>query len=269
MIKILSCFLCAAMVLHTLGCAAAETVRVGGTGSAMSIMTLLATDFMAAHPDIQVSVFPSLGSGGGIKAAAARAVEIAVTSRPLTPEEADKGLTQIHWAKTPLVFAVSDTVPVTGVTSKEVAAIYAGQKTHWTADHPIRLILRPLSDTETTLVAAISPALDQAQQSAHNRPGIPVAVTDTEAGDMLESVPDAFGSSTLGMLQAERRHVRVLALDGVHPSLTTLKGGSYPHAKDFFLVTARDPTPAAGLFQAFLASDPVRRRLQEWNVLAQ
>jgi phosphate transport system substrate-binding protein len=268
MSKVILSSVCAAMILMASG-AAAEMLRIGGTGSAMSIMRPIAEDFMAARPDIQVTVLPSLGTGGGIRAAAAGAVDVAVTGRPMLPDEIDLPLSEAYWAKTPLVFAVPDEGPVTGVTTEDLVDIYAGTKTFWAEGQHIRLILRPLSDVESSLVAAISPELDSALHAAHKRSGVPVAMTDPEAADMLERVPGSFCSSSLGLIGAEHRRLRALAFNGVKPSLATMIDGSYRLAREYYLVTARDPSPAARAFLAFLSSDAVRRRLAGWDVLVQ
>ena len=64
---------------------AAETIKIGGTGSALGDMTRLAEAYMRANPDTKVVVLPSLGSAGGIKALRAGAIDIALTTDPLQP----------------------------------------------------------------------------------------------------------------------------------------------------------------------------------------
>src|SRR5258708_1091963 len=66
--------------------AATEEIRIGGTGNALGPMHVLGQAFAKANPGVTVTVLPSLGSGGGIKAAANGAVQIAVSSRTLKDE---------------------------------------------------------------------------------------------------------------------------------------------------------------------------------------
>jgi phosphate transport system substrate-binding protein len=61
---------------------AGEIVRVGGAGSGLGGMRLLAKAFEAGHPGTKVQVFSSLGSSGGIKALLVGSLDLAVSGRP-------------------------------------------------------------------------------------------------------------------------------------------------------------------------------------------
>ena len=135
-------------VAATCGGAQAETiVRIGGTGSGLPAMRLLATAYSKTHPDVSIKVVPSLGSGGGIAALAKGALDLAISARPLKDTELSLGARAVEYARTPLVFAVHKDVPKTNLTSDEVLAIYAGKTRTWSDGTRIRLILRPMSDS--------------------------------------------------------------------------------------------------------------------------
>lgn len=56
---------------------AAETsLRFGGTGGSLGPMRQLSEAFMKVNPDVAIEVLPSLGSGGGIKAVLAGAIDL-------------------------------------------------------------------------------------------------------------------------------------------------------------------------------------------------
>src|SRR5207247_1792448 len=59
--------------------AGAEKLTLGGTGSGLGTMQLLAEGFRQADPQFSLVVVPNLGSGGGLKALAAGALDLAVT----------------------------------------------------------------------------------------------------------------------------------------------------------------------------------------------
>ncbi len=73
-------------LLFTAGSFAA-TLKIGGTGAALGTMRILADQFVRKRPDISVVIPDSLGSGGGIKAVLAGALDIALSSRQLKPKE--------------------------------------------------------------------------------------------------------------------------------------------------------------------------------------
>src|SRR5512137_2326936 len=79
---------------------AQETVRVGGVGTALGVMRIIAGAFEAANPGIRVQVVPSLGSSGGIKAIGEGALDISLSGRPLKEEEKSKGLAAQELART-------------------------------------------------------------------------------------------------------------------------------------------------------------------------
>ncbi|HSQ05996.1 MAG TPA: substrate-binding domain-containing protein, partial [Burkholderiales bacterium] len=69
----------------------AEELQIGGTGGALPVMRLVGDAFTRVHPAVTVAIVPSLGSGGGIKAALDGAISMAVSSRPLQPGEVAHG----------------------------------------------------------------------------------------------------------------------------------------------------------------------------------
>jgi ABC-type phosphate transport system substrate-binding protein len=50
------------------GAVPAQDFRIGGTGGALATMQQLADAYVQQHPGVRITVLPSLGSGGGIKA---------------------------------------------------------------------------------------------------------------------------------------------------------------------------------------------------------
>ncbi len=259
-----ACAIALALLLGLSGAAAAEEFRIGGTGTALGTMRLLAAEFMAGNPDIRVTTVPSLGSGGSIKAVVAGAIGLAVTSRPMSESERKLGAMETEYARTPFVFAVSTKSKVTEITSRELADIYAGRRVTWADGSAVRIVLRPASDIDTDMVKNISPAIRQGLAAAEARPGVQFAVNDQNAADDLEKIPGAIGPSTLALIVSEKRALRALKLDGREPTLTNAASGAYPHYKRLFLVTGAKRTPAVERFIAFVQS-PAGRKILAGN----
>lgn len=240
-------------VVPALAAEPAEVV-VGGTGAALGLMKALGEEFAKARPGVQVRVVPSLGSGGGLKAAAAGAIQVAVTSRPLTDDERARQLQAQEVVRTPFVFAVQRGNPVTTMTLDELADAFAGRRKDWSDGNPVRPVLRPLSDVDTQVVAAMSPALQQATALAHQSPGRNIGITDTDTANELERVPGALGTSTLILIRSEARALKPIAVGGVEPTLENLHKGLYPYQKSIYVVTRADASPAARAFADYVAS---------------
>jgi phosphate transport system substrate-binding protein len=232
---------------------AAELV-VGGTGAALGAMKALGDAYAAGTPQARVRTVPSLGSGGGIRALAAGAIQIAVTSRPLTAEERAKGMIERELIRTPFVFAVHQKAPIGAVTLSELAQIYAGTVGSWKDGTKVRPVLRPVNDVDTEVLSAMSPQMRLALKAAHDLPGKNIAVTDTDTADELERVPGAIGTSTLLLIQSEKRPLKALDVDGIAPTTTNLSSGRYLHQKSIYVVVSARSGPAAQAFVAYITS---------------
>ncbi len=232
---------------------AAETIRISGTGGAMETMRILGEAFRKNNPGIRVEMVTGMGSSGSIKAVLAGRLDIGLSGRTLNDEEREQGAVETRYAKTPFVFAVNGTLKITGMTLEGVAGIYAGNR-DWEGGKRIRLVLRSPKDSDVPVLKGMSPAMSAAVDVALRRKGMIIATTDDDAVDIIESVPGAFGGTTLSLVLSEKRALRVLALDGVVPSVRTMADRSYPYSKTFFMVTRKNPSAAVLRFIAFVRS---------------
>lgn len=234
--------------------AQAEELRIGGTGASLGTLDRLAAAYAGGHPALTIKVLPNMGSSGAIKAVLARAIEIGVTSRPLTAIEVQAGARPLEFGRTPFVFTVARTNGTVGVDTQELVDIYAGRKVHWSDDSRLRRVLRPIGDTDNELVDSLSPALREAHRGARQRQGMSIATTDQEAAQQVERLPSALGTSTLALILAEQRQVRALSLNGVAPMAESIADGRYPLQKTLLFVTGPGATPASREFIAFVQS---------------
>ena len=233
--------------------AVAEAIRISGTGGAMETMRILGEAFRKTHPDTRIVLFQGMGSSGGIKATLAGRLDIGLSGRPLSGEERARGIQETKYARTPFVFAVNRTVGISGLTLEKVVEIYAGKR-DWEKGKRIRLVLRPREDSDYPILKSMSPAMSAAVDIALSRKGMILATTDHDAADIIENVPGAFGGTTLSLVLSERRSLRVLALDGVAPSVQTMIDRSYPYSKTFYMVTRNNPPAAVRRFMDFVRS---------------
>lgn len=245
------------------GAAHADTVKVGGTGAAMGTMKELGNAFVQLHPEHHLVEVPSLGSNGGIKALQSGVIQLAVSGRDLTPDEKASGLTATRYGTSPFIFVTHKNVKLPPLTKAMVADIYSGKQQHWPNGRPIRLVLRPRNEGDTLLVKKISTTIEIAVNAALARPGMVVAITDIDSADQIEKFPESFGASTLALVLSEKRQLNVLPLDGVTPSVSTLKNGSYPYAKEMYAILPKNATPATVEFIKFVKSVEGRVILQK------
>jgi len=233
--------------------ASAETIRISGTGGAIGTMRLLAEAFRRSNPGIRIELLQVMGSSGSIKAVMAGRLDIGLSGRALNGEERARGAVETMYARTPLVFAVNGAVEIPGLTLDGIAGIYAGKR-DWENGKRIRLVLRPREDSDIMVLKGLSPAMNAAVEIALRRKGMIVATTDHDAADAVESVPGAFGATTLSLVLSEKRPLRILSVGGVAPSVRAMIDRTYPYSKSFFMVTGTHPSDAVRSFIDFVRS---------------
>lgn len=238
--------------------AAKGSLYVGGTGAATGILKILVKAYERHHPLVKTVVYPSLGSGGGVKALVADKLTVSFSSRELKEEELQRGLIATRLFRTPLVIATHPAIEISAITSDQVANILSGEMTHWGNGALARPVLRPLKDADTQILMDMSDNLRQAMPTAHKRTGKNVAATDSDAADDLASIKGAIGVTSLILLRAENRRINILRLDGVAPTLKNLNSGKYPIGKTIYAIEKPTNSALANSFLTYLQTDEAR-----------
>lgn len=244
----------------TIGAASAGNpiVRVGGTGAGTLLAQSVFASFAQSRPTtVTTAVLPPLGTSGALRALASDVIQVAVVSRLPRSEESSAISEVIPWLTSPFVLAGRDVAAGTQFSRQQIADIYSLQLTKWPDGTPIRLVFRGESETDTRLLHTLSPEIGDAVLRSLKRPGIVVAESDLENQKMLERTPGSLGTVALGQLLQSGSPLKLVAVDGVKPSLATLQSRAYPYQKRFYLVVGKSPTAATRDFVAYLQSGPV------------
>jgi phosphate transport system substrate-binding protein len=257
----------AALVALSPACQAEDTLKIGGTGTALGLMKVLGEAFHKSHPAIEVVVVPSLGSTGAIRAIQQGAIDVAISSRPLTDEERKPGISYVEFARTPLVPVVGGKVGVSNLTADDMLRIYRGDLAVWPNGERIRLILRTASESDTVILKNLSAQISLAVDQALSREGMQIAMTDQDNIRIIAKTPGAFGFSTLVQLITESAPLAILAFNGVTPSVKALSEGSYPLFKSLGFVAGPASPPRGAAFIAFTLSAEGKRILERSGCL--
>ncbi len=249
------------------GALGAETVRINGSGCALDMMEPLVVSYRKIRPDVRIVMEKPLGSSGAIKALVAGVLDIAVSSKPLKPEEIAQGASAREYGKTPVLFVTHKNVHRTDISTREAEEIYRGRVRTWQDGKPLRLVLRPEGDVDTTILRGLSPGMDTAITAARNRKGMIVAVTDPESNEMVAATPGALGTSGLTSLLVDKPALNRLSLNGVKATVKTLASETYPLAKDIRFITTKNTPPAALKFLEFVYSAQGRALAEKSGVL--
>jgi phosphate transport system substrate-binding protein len=196
------------------------------------------------------------GSNAGLKALMEGRIQLAASSRPLNATEVQAGLQAIPVAKDALAVAVGVNNPYKGgLTLQQLADIFQGRITNWSQvggpDRRIRVLNRaPQSGTYSVfqeLVLLGSPF-------APDGPNFITAKEDATTPLLRALGEDGITYSTVDQVQNQQT-VRIVPIDGQMPTREAIQRGSYPLARNVFLVAPQRTSPVVADFINYALSD--------------
>ena len=206
------------------------TVSTDGSTSMEKVIGALSESYMAANKDVTVNYNPT-GSGAGITAVQEGTCDIGLSSRALKDEEKAAGLKETVLAYDGIAIIVHPDNPVSDLSIEQIAKLYTGGITNWKdvggSDAEVVLIGREAASGTRDGFESITGTKDKCQYRQEL----------TSTGDVITAVsqnPDAIGYASLAAIKDS---VKALSVDGVTPSETTVKDGSYQVQRPFVLVT--------------------------------
>jgi phosphate transport system substrate-binding protein len=228
-------------------------LRVAGSGAMTPLASLLGAAWASHAGAPSVVVEPSVGSTGGVYAAADGAVDLGLVARPLKEQERKLGLTLVPVARDAVVLAAHPSVAVDGVTSEELVALFSGTRTTFTDGSPVTVFLRDRDDSAHAALEQLVPGLQAAREASYQTNRFRVLSHDDAMGGALAMTPGAIGVYGLGALVASRLPLKALMLDGVKPSLATLESGGWRASRALGFVVRADRLERARAFLSFVA----------------
>jgi phosphate transport system substrate-binding protein len=230
-----------------------ETIKIGGSGSMIPLLTKLGKAFMKKHPKIMVEVNQkSLGQPGGIAALNAGAIDIAMSAMPISPEQAKLQVDQYEIARVAGVIAVSNNVTATNLTSQELCDIYAGKIKNWKqvggADALIAAYTRPESDS-TKIMFRKSLAC---MTNMNDAPEILNLPKSSDMFDILVNTKNAIGPVDSIALANSAGKFKEIKIDGM--SHDKMESGTWPFVLRNNLVLRKNRNEAVKLFMNFINS---------------
>jgi phosphate transport system substrate-binding protein len=224
-------------------------VRISGGTAHIPVMEEAARRIRTANPDVQISIAGG-GSGVGIKQAGEGLVDIGNSGRKPTDEEVSKyGLKVFRWALDGVGIVVHPDNPVQSLGKDQLKQIYAGTIDNWQAlggpDKAINLYTR--DEASGTRDVFWSKALDKGEIHARAN----VVPSNGAMKTAVANDPYAIGYVSVGHIDAT---VAPVALDGVVPTIETVKSGAYPVSRGLFSLTKGEPQGLARWFIDYLFS---------------
>lgn len=236
---------------------------VAGSGTALPSVRPLAEAFRRLHPNITIDIPPSLGSAGGIRAAANGAVAVGLASRPLKDSEKAWGLTVLPYARTIVVIAAHPTVADGGITLEELVQIYRGTKTRWSDGREIIVLTREPGNSSLGVLEEEVPGFKEAYFASQRARRWAIMYTYEEMIRVLGRTPYAIGLADMGAITTQRLTIKPLKVNGVLPTPENVLSGRYPLVKTMAFVFLKDKLSAeAKAFVDFVRSREGERILR-------
>ncbi|GAB4214932.1 MAG: phosphate ABC transporter substrate-binding protein [Sandaracinaceae bacterium] len=229
-------------------------LHLAGSGSNLVVTRALAAAYRVAHPDVRIVVHDSIGSTGGVRAAADGVVALGLIARPLQPRERGLGLRVIPYARVAIAVLAHPDVRDEDVSSAELVASLTRDEPRWRDGTPLVWLLRERGDAGTTALARGVPGLAEAFEAASASRRFRVVYHDDELTRALLGLRGAIGIADLPQAWANAPTARVLRIDGRTPSVASVRDGSYPFTKDLAFVAREPISEDARRFVAFVQS---------------
>jgi phosphate transport system substrate-binding protein len=200
----------------------------------------------------------------GIKQVGEGLVDIGNSGRkPTDAEIAKYGLKMFKWAIDGVGVVANPENPVKALSKNQVKAIFAGRIDNWKdvggMDKAINVYTR--DEASGTREVFWKKAIDKEDIT----PGANVVVSNGAMKSAVANDPYGIGYVSVGHIDAS---VMPLAIDGVTPTLETVKNGQYPVARGLFSNTRGEPTGLPKTFIAFLFSETGQKIAAEKGFVA-
>lgn len=239
----------------------AERYLLTGSSTIAPILQLVAEDLHAADATIRIDVETG-GSSRGIQDARAGQCDVGMASRDLKPEES-AGLEPRLIAYDGVAMIVNAANPVSALSGQQVVDIYKGVLGDWKefgGEGEIHVVNKAEGRaTLTVFLEHFKLKNSEIQADAvigDNAQGVRMVAGDPEAIAYV-SIGEALSAVERG------ESIRLVALDGVQPTKTTVADGSYPLRRNLYLLFRGEPDPTGRKLLEHLASDRGREILTQ------
>jgi len=238
-----------------------QTITIAGSTSVQPFAERLAELYMAKHPEVEINVQGG-GSSAGIRAVQSATCQMGMSSRNLTATEA-QGLQQFPIAYDGIALVVHRTNPVHNLTLEQARALFAGRIRYWDelgGTHTrITVVIREEGSGTRASFEEMVMKIDSVRTETFAADAL-VQDSNGAVREIVASDPAAIGYISLGLLD-ERCHL--LRLNGITPSDSTVRNGTYPLARRFLFLTKCEPQGLAKQFLDYVLGPEGQKALAE------
>ncbi|MES0883447.1 PstS family phosphate ABC transporter substrate-binding protein [Roseibium sp. SCP14] len=218
-----------AMFMQPESARAQSELNVVGTGDGLEMLREIGEGFGEEHPEIKLSIPPSIGSGGGIAAVSSGTERLGRVARPLKESEVEYGLVYLPIAKIPSAIFAHPSTGIEELSSEDLVKVYSGKIRNWSelggADLRVRLVRREDADSTLQVLRASMPGWSDLEMSRRSK-------TALTTQDAISTARDEKGAIAFGpysrLLEDD---LSVIRINGAHPT-----DDNYPSAVTLALI---------------------------------
>ncbi|MBU0967879.1 MAG: substrate-binding domain-containing protein [Proteobacteria bacterium] len=244
---------------------AGQRIVVSGTGDSQALLREAASTLEEKLGGGEIDIPESIGSGGGVRAAAAGEIDLGRVARQLTESEEKLGLNYKPFAKCPVAFVVHPSVTnLDNVSSQEIVGIYSGKITDWSQlgseTGKIYAVGREPGDSCLIVLNKLVPGFKNI-----TNPTAKIIYNTPEAVKTIMKHRRTIGYVPMSM--AIGTDLRILKVDGIYPSAENVSNGTYQFIVPFALVYRENLDGFAKRFVDFLDSDEGKQIIRSYGVV--
>ncbi len=231
-----------------------QTITIAGSTSVMPFTEKLAEHFMIDHKDIIIDVQGG-GSTAGIQATINRTVDIGMSSRELKDDE--KTLNRIIICHDGIAVVVHKDNPVTALTLDQVRGIFSGTISNW---HQLGWVNRKIDAVSREEGSGTRGAFEElVMKNKEINDSTMVQDSNGSVKEVVATDPYAIGYISMGLVD---KKVKPVSINGIHPSIKTIRAGKYKIVRPFLYLTNGEPNAKARRFINYVLSRDGQRILK-------
>jgi len=239
------------------------TLRIAGGTAHIPVMKEAAKRIMGMNPNIKITIAGG-GSGVGIKQVGEGLVDIGNTGRKATDDEIKRyGLKMFKFAIDGIAVVINPENPVVRINKNEIMDIFSGKLNKWKdlgwKDRGINIYTRDASSGTRKVF----------WKKALNKGKIAKAANFVKSHGAMKAAisvdPYGIGYISVGYLDDT---VAPVSLDGIPPTLDTVRKGDYKIARGLYMNTKGEPTALTRLFIDYILSKEGQKIVVEKGFIA-
>ena len=236
------------------------TLRLAGTGAMVPLAKRLSTWWGETGGQPQIVVEEGMGSGGGIRAAYDGAIDLGMVSRAWTDDEARLGLGRVVVGQDVVGFAAHPLVPLAGFSSRELPALFEGERRMLPDGNWLVPLLRDRAESAHAALDGVAPGLQNAREEAYRQKRWRVLYSDSAMAQALASTPGSVGVFSMSFLVAEQLPLKMMRIDGIFPTVETILAGGVAPTRELCFVFRKDRRARVEPFLRFITDANIQKR---------